>query len=286
LRARLFLVASAVLFSTGGAAIKGTQLNAAQVACFRSLVAAAAILLLIPESRRWKRAYVPVAICHALTLALFVTSTKLTTAANAIFLQNTAPLFVLLLGPVLLKEHIRRTDILFILALAVGMALFFLAAEPVRVSAPRPVLGNVLAALSAVTWAGTIMGLRAIGRSAPGGGWEGMSVIVMGNLLAAGGAMAFALPVLRFTPQDAAAVLWLGIFQIGLSYVCLTRGVRSVPALETTSILLLEPVLNPLWAWLLQDERPAGLAIAGGAVIFSATLVKAWWDQRNPRLQR
>jgi drug/metabolite transporter (DMT)-like permease len=92
--------------------------------------------------------------------------------------------------------------------------------------------------------------------------------------------------VLRFTSQDAAAVLWLGIFQIGLSYVCLTRGVRSVPALETTSILLLEPVLNPLWAWLLQDERPAKLAIAGGAVIFSATLVKAWWDQRNPRLQR
>lgn len=280
---RLLLVAAAVLFSTGGAAIKGTLLTAAQVAGLRSLIAAAIILLILPDARKWRRRYVPVAITYAATLALFVAATKLTTAANAIYLQGSAPLFVLLLGPLLLREPIRRSDVVFMAAVGFGMALFFTAGEPVRESAPDPVRGNMLGAASALTWALTLTGLRWIERSAPRGESPGMATVTMGNLMVGAAMLPFALPIVNFQVKDVFVIAWLGLFQIALAYLCLTRGIGSVPALEATTILLLEPALNPVWAWLIHSERPSAQAIAGGAVIVTATLIKAWWQtQRVP----
>ncbi|MCP5120708.1 MAG: EamA family transporter, partial [bacterium] len=110
---RIQLVVTAVLFSTGGAVIKATTLTGWQVACFRSGTAAVAVLLLIPAARRhWSPRTVSVGLAYAATMVLYVTSNKLTTAANAIFLQSTAPLYLLLLAPWLLKEKIRRADVL------------------------------------------------------------------------------------------------------------------------------------------------------------------------------
>jgi drug/metabolite transporter (DMT)-like permease len=283
LGARLLVLAAAALFSTGGAAIKATGFSSWQVAGFRSGVAALAILLLIPEARRnWRWRYVPVAVTYALTLLLFVTANKLTTAANAIFLQAGAPLFVLAIGPLVLKEPIRRSDLVLMAAVACGMAMFFSGHEAAVTTAPNPARGNLFGALSAVTYAITIAGLRWSERGHASGTSAGMVTVLMGNLLACAVTLPMALPVAAGRRwQDAAVILWLGVFQIALAYLCLTRGIRHVPAFEATTLLLLEPALNPVWTWLVHRERPAALSLAGGAVILSSTLLNAWWQGRR-----
>jgi drug/metabolite transporter (DMT)-like permease len=121
--ARLAILAAAALFSTGGAAIKATSLNGWQVASFRSAVAGLALALFLPGARaRWSRGVLTVGVSYAATMILFVLGNKLTTAANTIFLQSTAPLYLLLLGPWLLKEPIRRRDLALLVAMATGAA--------------------------------------------------------------------------------------------------------------------------------------------------------------------
>jgi drug/metabolite transporter (DMT)-like permease len=127
--ARLQLAVAALLFSTGGAAIKAAEFGAWQVAGFRSGVAALAILLIAPAARRgWSMRAVLVGFAYAACLTLFVLANRLTTSANTIYLQSTAPLYLLVLGPWLLKEPIRRQDIGFMVAVALGLALFFVSA--------------------------------------------------------------------------------------------------------------------------------------------------------------
>ena len=282
LGARLLVLAAAALFSTGGAAIKAASLNSWQVAGFRSGVAALAILLLIPEARRnWRWRYVPVAAAYALTLLFFVTANKLTTAANAIFLQSAAPLFVLAIGPLVLKEPIRRSDLLLMAGVAGGMALFFSGHEAAVTTAPNPARGNIFGALSAVTYAITIAGLRWAERGHATGTSAGMVTVLMGNLLACAATLPMALPVAVWRWRDAAVIGWLGVFQIALAYFCLTRGMRHVPAFEATTLLLLEPALNPVWTWLAHGERPAALSLVGGAVILSSTLLNSWWQSQR-----
>jgi drug/metabolite transporter (DMT)-like permease len=274
---RLMLLGAAALFSTGGAAIKATSLSGWQVASFRSGIAAAALLLLLPESRgNWTRRAVPVGLAYAVTLILFVHSTKLTTAANAIFLQSTAPIYLLLFGPLLLHERIRRSDILFILALAAGMVLFFFGAERAP-TAPDPGRGNIYAVFAGVAWAMTIAGLRWLAKD----GAARMSPIVpvvAGNTLAFVAALPGALPVLRWSAADTLVLLYLGLVQIGFAYILMTRAIRHIAALEAGALILIEPVLNPIWAWLLHGERMSAWAVAGGGVILLATLVNTWWQ--------
>ncbi len=282
LRSRLLLLAAAALFSTGGAAIKATSLNSWQVASFRSGIAAVALLIVVPEARRnWRLRYVPIAAAYAATLLLFVGATKLTTAANAIYLQAAAPFFVILLGPLLLREKIRRSDLLLMAAVAGGMLLFFTAREPAVATAPNPGRGNVLGALSALTWALTIVGLRWLERGRRTS--AGLATVAMGNGIAFVAALPGALPVPAWHARDAAVMLWLGVFQIALAYVCITRGIRHVPVFEATVLLMLEPALNPVWTWLVHGERPAAQSLGGGAIILSATLANALWQNRSSR---
>jgi DME family drug/metabolite transporter len=277
---RLLLVFAALLFSTGGAAIKATSLTPWQTAGFRSLAAAVALLILLPEARRgWSRRIVPIAVAYASCLVLFVLSTKMTTAANAIFLQSTAPAWLLFLSPWLLKEAIGRAEWLHTAALAAGMALFFLGSHAPMATAPEPLQGNILATASGLSWALTIVGLRWLSRKqeAP----AGLAMVVLGNLFAFVVCVPMAFPVVHATSMDWGVILYLGVFQIGLAYVCLTRGMRDVPAFEAATILLLEPVTNPVWAFLLHGERPAHLAIAGAAVILASTLLKAYFSRQR-----
>lgn len=275
-------MAAAVLFSTGGAAIKAASFTGWQVASFRSAVAAAALLLVVPEARRgWRWRIAPVGAAYAATLILFVLATRLTTAANAIFLQSTAPLYLLLLGPWLLREPIRRSDIVYILAIAAGMSLFALGAERAVATAPNPHAGNVRALASGLTWALTLAGLRWLSRGKAGS--AGMAAVTAGNIMAFLAALPMALPVASASPSGVAVILYLGVFQIGLAYWCLTRAVRHVTAFEATTMLLLEPVLNPVWAWLIHGERPGAWPLAGGAVILSATLMNTWRQSRPAR---
>jgi drug/metabolite transporter, DME family len=280
---RLQLIAAAALFSTGGAAIKAVTLTSWQVASFRSGIAALAILLLVPASRSgWNRRTALVGIAYATTMVLFVLANKLTTAANAIFLQSSAPVYVLLLGPWLLKESIRRSDLLFMLVIAAGLALFFVGAETPVATAPNPTLGNVLGMLSGVAWALTVIGLRWLGSQDEGGG--ALATVAIGNVIAFVGCLPLALPVADATGTDWLMVSYLGVFQIGLAYFCLTSGLRHVTALEASVILLIEPALNPIWAAMVHGEIPSRWAVAGGALILGATLVKTWLGVRSPRL--
>ena len=282
LGARLRVLAAAALFSSGGAAVKAVQLTGWQVACFRSLVATFAFLLLLPEARRWPPPRVlAIASVYSITMILFVLSNKLTTAASAIFLQATAPLWVVLLSPWLLGERVRGRDMVYMGVLAGGLACFFVGLEPATATATNPLLGNVMATLSGLTWALTIMGLRSLGRA---GGTEGQSwgpaSALWGSIITVACCLPFALPLGPTRGQDWLVVGYLGVFQIAIAYVFLLRGIVKVRALEASLLLLLEPVLNPIWAWAVHGEEPGAWSIAGGVILLLATIVKSWVDAR------
>lgn len=275
---RLALLAAALLFSTGGAAVKLTTLSGWQVASLRSGIAAVALLLVLPAARRgwsWRTALVGAA--YAGTMISYVLANKLTTAANAIFLQSTAPLYILILGPLLLSEPVRRRHLLFMTALAAGMALFFVGVQPPLATAPDPLRGNLVGALTGLFWALTILGLRWLGRGAAGdpSAPSAASAVACGNLIACAAALPMALPIATATRTDWLVVAFLGVFQIAIAYVFMVRGMRRVGALEASLLLLLEPVLTPLWAWLVHGEAPTLWALAGGGIIVAATALFA-----------
>jgi DME family drug/metabolite transporter len=281
LSARLRVLAAAALFSSGGAVIKAISLTGWQVASFRSGVAAIAFFLLMPEARRRPNLKVlAVGFCYASTMILFVQSNKLTTAASAIFLQATAPLYVVLLSPWLLKERVRPRDLVYMAVLAVGLGFLFVGLDPVSATAPNPLLGNLLALLSGVLWALTIMGLRGLGRRGGEEGSWGPASALWGSLLAFGMCLPMALPVASSRPMDWLLVGFLGVFQIAVAYIFLLRGLEHVRALEASLLLLLEPVLNPIWAWLAHGERPGAWSLTGGAIILLSTVAKSWIDSR------
>jgi drug/metabolite transporter (DMT)-like permease len=280
LRARLYLLATAVLFSTGGAAIKASDLGSWQVAGLRSAFAVLALLVAVPATRtRWTLPVVAVGASQAATMLLFVSSTKLTTAANAIFLQSTAPLYVLLLAPLLLHEPVRRADVPFLAAFVAGLALIVVGESPASATAPNPTVGNWLAVASGVAWACTVMSYRWAARdpSVFGAAW------LAGNVIVALVALPLGWPIAGAGPTDWAIVAFLGVFQIGLAYGLLAVGMREVPALEASLLMLLEPVLNPVWTWLLHGERPGTMALAGGAVVVGTIAARAGFERRFPR---
>ena len=282
---RLQLIAAAVLFSTGGAAIKSCTLTSWQIAGLRSAVAAAAMVLMLPAARRRPNARnLAVAVGYAATLILFVRANKLTTAASTIFLQSTAPLYIVLLGPLLLGEWIARRDAAFLAVLAAGFALLLLGAEPSSDTAPDPFHGNLLASASGVTWALTVTGLRWIGRAPSVTQPSPVTAVLAGNLLACLACLPLALPFGMPHLADWLLIGYLGIFQIGAAYTLVVAAIRYVSAFEAALLLLLEPALNPVWAWLVHGERPGVLSLGGGAIILLATAIKSWTDARQAQV--
>lgn len=265
-----------MLFSTGGAAIKATSLSGLAVAGLRAAIAAVTLAILVPGALRWIHGRtLLVGVAYAATTVLYATSNKLTTAASAIFLQSTAPLYVLILAPFVLREAIRRRDLAWMALTAVGLGAIVLGADAPGATAPNPGLGNLLAAGAGFAWAVTVMGLRWLERdpeerAAPGR--AGAAAVMAGNALAA----LFCLPALLHLPalavHDLGAVIFLGVFQIGLAYVFLTRAMSKVGALDAVLLLLIEPVLSPLWAWLLHGELPGLPTVLGGLLILAASV--------------
>jgi drug/metabolite transporter (DMT)-like permease len=284
-KARLQLIGAALLFSTGGAAIKAAAFSGWQIASLRSGFAAVTLLVIAAASRRhmpraagqlWKPLLVGCA--YAACLTLFVLANRLTTAANTIFLQSTAPLYVLILAPWLLKERIWGQDLGFMLVVLFGLTLFFLGVDQPLASAPDPERGNFLAVISGFFWALTVCGLRWL-TAGPGRG-SALASVTLGNLVAFLVTLPFALPLGDHTLAEWSILVYLGVFQIALAYLLVTQAISEVPALEASMILLIEPALNPLWAWLVQGEVPGIWAIAGGAMILGATTAKSWAERR------
>ena len=278
--ARLQALAAAVLFSTGGAGIKVESFSAAQVSMLRSGIAAIVLVLWLRGRIRWIPGTLLAGVVYAGTLSLFVGATKLTTAANAIFLQSTAPLYLLVLAPLFLLERVTRRDVVYLAAVCGGMVLCFVGRAPASATASDPVLGNWLAAASGLVWALTLLMLRKIGREDADGNAT-VGGVVTGNALACIAAAPFALPLPAAEAGEWATLVYLGVFQIGLAYICLSGAIRRLPALEISLLLLLEPVLNPVWTWLIRGEEPGAWTIAGGAIIICATAIKVVADSRT-----
>jgi DME family drug/metabolite transporter len=275
---QLRLILAALLFSTGGAAIKQATLTNWQVAGFRSGVAVLALLLMTPQARRgFSLRGALVGIAYAATLILFVTATKLTTSANTIFLQSTAPVYVLLLGPWLLQEKFDKKDLSFLCVVGLGLSLFFIGNDQPSVTAPNPFVGNIIALFSGVAWGLTILGLRWMSKKDESGG---TSAVVLGNVIAFLACLPMALPVTEVSALDVTMILYLGIFQIGLAYLFVTSAIKELSALEAALLLLIEPALNPIVTWIVHRETPSVMALVGGSIILGATIYKSWRDTR------
>jgi len=260
------VLGAAVLWSTGGLFIKATKLSGLELSFGRSLLAAITVALLTRrEGFGLNRVTALAAALYAALLILFVLATKQTTAANAIFLQYTAPVYVLVLEPLLYKEKFRRRDLVTVIFCLVGMSLFF-----VGKLRPQDVTGNLLALTSGLCFAFYFLLLRhssarKVNRA---------SSVIYGNLLVVLIAAPAGLAALQnIGARDAACVAYLGIVQIGFAYLLFTlamaRGVRS---LDAGIIGYIEPVLNPIWVFLFLGERPSTWAILGGLIIVTAVL--------------
>jgi len=258
-RGALLVLSAALLWSTGGIGVKAIADPALKVAFFRSGFAAIALLLLLrPKIPRWTPAFVVALLSYAACLTTFVVATKWTTAANAIFLQYSGVVWVLLLSPVVLKEPFRRRDAAAIAVALGGMALFFVGKFHAGGA------GDAMAILSGVFFAGLVLALR-IERE---GGAE--AAVTYGNVLACVALAPFVVHDLSLTARSAAVLMFLGFFQIAVAYVLFVRGLRYITATSASLCGMLEPVANPIWVFLFLGERPGVYAIAGGAVVLAA----------------
>ncbi len=273
----LFVVAAAVLWSTGGLFIKWTRISGLELSFGRSLLAAITVAIFTRrEGFGLNRVTALASVLYAALLLLFVLATKQTTAANAIFLQYTAPVYLLIFEPLFYKERFRSRDLVVVIVCVAGMSLFF-----VGKLRPQDVSGNLLALASGLCFAFYFLFLRhsksrAVNRA---------SSVIYGNLLVvliAASAGLKALP--RMSSHDILSVIYLGVVQIGLAYtlftVAMAHGVRS---LDAGIVGYIEPVLNPIWVYLILGEQPTRWALLGGAIIVTAVVCHTLVEARRGR---
>jgi drug/metabolite transporter (DMT)-like permease len=263
--ATLALVFTALLWSMGGVFIKSVDWNPLAIAGARSAIAAVFLALALGRPRiRLSWPLIGAAVSTAATMLLFVSATRLTTAANAVVLQYLAPIHVALLAPRFLGEPTRRSDWAALALAVVGMTLFFW--DDVS---PDGQLGILLALASSLTFAGIPLCLRKLGDR--GGQTE---AVLLGNAILAVGCLPF---YFQGPPPDMAGVgglLALGIVQTGLAYFIYTKAIRHVRALEGMLIPVIEPIFNPVWVFLFIGEKPSGMAMIGGLIVLGAATMQ------------
>ena len=235
------------------------------VAGGRGLIAAGFLLATNRGLRfHFSRAQLIGAVSYAAVTVTFCLANTLTTAANAILLQYTAPVWVALLGAWFLGERATRADWWAIVVSFLGMGLFF--ADELRLAG---VLGNLVGIFSGVCFAGVAILLR---KQKDGSAVES---IILGNLLA----FVIGLPFIATAPALPGSgwvlLVLLGVVQLGLSYKLYSQAIRHVTALEAVLIPVVEPVFNPIWVLLFVGERPGPLALAGGAIVLGAVTLRA-----------
>jgi len=285
--AYLQIIAGAVLLSTGSAAIKATSFNAFELAGVRAVVIVLFMVLAVrPRLALFDRSLLPAALAHGVTTILFMLGNKLTTAATAIFLQYTAPLYLLLLGPWLLKEPVARRDFGYVAVLLVGMVVLLLNPPARAATASNPVLGGIIAACCGVTWAFTTLTMRGLARDPVAGFQRTIAAIVVANVVLAGVLLPLFPPPASTPWQDFGIAAYMGVFQLGLSFILITLGLRRVTALEGALLLLMEPVLNPLWVWLVHREAIGAAGLTGGLLILATTGVRALHTARRAHATR
>ena len=269
------LLLTALLWSLGGLLIKTVDWPPLAVAGGRGLVAAVFLALTNRRLRfTFSRIQLLAAAAYAACTISFVAATKLTTAANAILLQYTAPIWIALFGAWFLGERATRLDWLTIFTVLGGMALFF--ADGLEFA---NVLGNIVALFSGLAFASMTIALRMQKDGSP------VESIILGNLIS----FVLGLPWMLSSPLPS-PVGWLalgclGVLQLGCSYWLYARAIRHVTALEAVLIPVIEPVLNPVWVFIARGERPSSWALAGGVIVLGAVTGRALQALRLRRMQ-
>lgn len=280
----VLILIAVLLWSTGGLFIKMTTLDAFAVNAGRSLFAAITVAIFTyRKGLRLDAFTVLTAFLYAATLSTFVYSTKTTYAANAIFLQYTAPIYILILSPFVLKENFRAKDLLTVVLCLAGMSLFFLSDSTAENQfAPNVFAGNIAGLFSGIFFGLYFVFLRhprSLKNRNPA-----LSVFY-GNLLV----VLLMVPFIFQNPpqptaKDYLAVLFLGVFQIGIAYILFTEGIaKGVRSLDASIVGFVEPLLNPIWVFLFVGERPSVYALIGGAIIITAVAAHTLRQQFEKR---
>jgi DME family drug/metabolite transporter len=255
---------AALMWSSGGLFIKLVTFNAMQISFFRCALGALVFATLF--GRRLLRintfAFIN-AVFYASVLMAYVIAIKMTTAANAIFLQSTAPIYVFIFEPIIAKTSYNRINIITIAVCAVGMIFFFMG----KLS-PGHFEGNLVALFSGVMFAALFLGLRRNEDKYQ------FSSIFYGNLIVAVVCVPFLSGIQDVNFRNLSMVFYLGVFQIGLAYAVFSYGLRRVLAIEASILALIEPVFNPVWVFIGYGEAPSFMAIIGGMIILSAITVR------------
>lgn len=263
-KAIVLLVLTALLWSTSGVFVKALDWQPLSILAGRGIFTSIVFLLYIRRLPKHITRWTLLAAGGSMaTQFLFVTSTKLTTAANSIFLQYTAPIYVVLLAYWLLREKPSRADWIAMGIIFLGMILFF--GDQLS---PEGLYGNILAVLSGVTSAIMMVSLRAQKDGSPED-----SILIASLAIAVIG-----FPSILKETQTVTnwlSIAYLGIFQIGLAFILFTRGIKHIPALEANLIGTLEPILNPVWVFLFLSERMGTSALFGGLVVLAGVIVSA-----------
>lgn len=255
---------TAILWSSGGLFIKLISLNSMQLSFFRCLIAA--VIFAVLFRKKILKVNIPAlfnSLAYAAVLILFVIATKTTTAANAIFLQSTAPIYVLIFEPVLTKTKWERINIITIAVCFVGMILFFMGDLT-----PGDIEGNIAALLAGIAFATFFLGMK---KNDPK---YGESSIFYGNIIVALFCIPFITDMNSISLQDFAMVSFLGVFQIAFAYALFSYGLKRIIAVEASIISMFEPVLNPIWVFIGYGEVPSFYAIIGGIIIITAITVR------------
>jgi drug/metabolite transporter (DMT)-like permease len=273
-RSVLLLVAAALCWSLGGLLIKSVNWPPLAVAGGRGLIAA---LFLLATNRalrfHFSRIQLLGALGYAACTITFCVATKLTTAANAILLQYTAPVWIALFGAWFLGERATRADWFTIAAVLAGMTLFF--ADSLELA---NLLGNSLAVISGVCFAGMTIALRKQKDT------SASESIILGNLLAFAIGLPWIIGAPALSTNGWIALLLLGVVQLGVSYWLYARAIKHVTALEAVLIPVIEPILNPVWVLLATGEKPSRLALVGGVIVLTAVTLRAVASVRAKRV--
>ena len=260
----LCVLLASLLFSIGGLCVKLIPWSALAINGARNLIGAAVIGLFLLVTRHRLRLNLPVALGALSTLGvttLFAVSNKLTTAANAIVLQFTAPVFVILFMAVLFRVRPKRRDVLTCAAVFLGVCLFFV--DGLRRGS---LAGDFAALLSGVCYAGVFM-MNTAEKSDP------ISSCFLGQLAAGLIFTPFCLGETDFSLPALGTLLILGVFQVGAAYILLSVGIRRTGAVTASLITGLEPIMNPVWVALFYGEKLTGLAVVGAVIVVGAILL-------------
>ena len=259
----ILLLFMAFLWSLNGLFIKLVDWHPLALSATRSMVATAVLLLYYRRLHiTWSFNQIGGAVTYSATMIFFVVATQMTTAANAILLQYTAPVFVALLSYLFLQEKVTRFDWGTTVVVMVGMVLFFF-----DELAPGYLWGNILALLSGVTFACFTLFMRKQKEGSP------VESVILGSILT----VLIGLPFL-FSGPPAGAYSWLAMIVMGLfmgiAFILYCGVIRQVRAIEAILVLIAEPLLNPLWVFVILGERPGPWALLGGMIIVGSIALR------------